>query len=55
MAITKASKRIEKAKAKYKAAEDKADSLLLRLAANRWTLPILVAAAAIIVAILVIR
>ena len=43
--VTKAQQRIEKAKRKYKVAEDATDSLLLRLAASRWTVAIIVVAA----------
>ena len=40
--VTKSQQRIEKAKRKYKVAEDATDSLLLRLAASRWTVAILI-------------
>ena len=39
-------KRIERAKRKYKVAEDVTDSLILRLAASRWTLGIIIGAVA---------
>jgi len=40
--VTKAQQRIEKAKRKYRRAEEVTDSLLMRLVASRWTLGILV-------------
>ena len=39
---TKTAERIERAKRKYKVAEDVTDSVLLRLAASRWTLGIII-------------
>ena len=44
--VTKAKQRIEKAKRKIKAAEDVTDSLILRLAASKYTLGIVIGIAA---------
>jgi hypothetical protein len=46
---TKAAERIQKAKKKYKVAEDKTDSLLMRLIDIKYTLPIVLVACGVVI------
>lgn len=50
---SKAAERIEKAKAKYKLAEQETDNLLMRFAASPWTLAASAAALIAVVALLI--